>query len=460
VNLNILRPLIEILPEVREPDITPKLKKRLIWTGVALTVFLVLGVIRPIGAAIAEQGEFLESLQLITASELGTLATLGIGPIVMASIILQLLIGADIINMDMSDPSQKSLFQGTQKLLAIVFCFFEAGVYVISGFIPATGGGLTSAILILQLAVGGIMIIYLDEVVSKYGIGSGVGLFIVAGVSSTIMWRLFSWATIPGTGEFIGLIPQIMRGTIMGNIPTEAIFPIIFTAVVFLIAVYVQTMKVEIPLTSSRMRGRGTKYPLKFMYLSVIPVIFVAALFANIQLWGIAMDRMGMPILGEFHDNQPVSGVAYYLQAPHGALGTPADIRATAQDPRTIFQILFYTGGMILGAIVFGKFWAKMSNMTSEDVADQLKGIGLHVPGFRRDKRVIKRVLDRYIPPLITISAAAVAILAVLADLTGAVGTGMGILLLVGILYQIYESLASEEAFRDIPGIDPSKLPT
>ncbi len=460
MNLQSLQPLIEILPEVKEPDVTPKLKKRLIWTGLALVIFLTLAVVRPVGSAIGEQGEFLESIQLITASELGTLASLGIGPIVMASIILQLLVGADIIQMDMSDPAQKSVFQGTQKLLAIAFCFFEAGVYVISGFIPATGGALGSGALVLQLAAGGIIIIFLDEVVSKYGIGSGVGLFIVAGVSSTIMWRSLSWATIPGTDEFIGLIPQIMRGTVIGNIPTEALFPLIFTAIIFLIAVYVQTMKVEIPLTSSRMRGRGTKYPLKFMYLSVIPVIFVAALFANIQLWGVALDRMGTPVLGEFQDNEPVSGVAYYLQAPHGALGTPADVRATVQNPRVIMQIIIYSTGMVLGAILFGKFWAKMSNMTSEDVADQLKGIGLHVPGFRRDKRVIKRVLDRYIPPLIVISAAAVALLAVIADLTGAVGTGMGILLLVGILYQMYESLASEEAFRDIPGIDPGQLPT
>jgi len=460
VNLQKLQPLIELLPEVKEPDITPKLKKRLMWTGIALTIFLVLGVMTPIGTAVGEQGEFLQSLQQITASRIGTLASLGIGPIVMSSIILQLLVGADIIQMDMSDPAQKSVFQGTQKLLAIVFCFFESSVYVVSGFIPALGGTLTAGILILQLAVGGIIIIFLDEVVSKYGIGSGVGLFIVAGVSSTIMWRSLSWATIPGTDEFIGLIPQIMRGTIMGDIPTTAIFPLLFTAIIFLIVVYIQTMKVEIPLTSSRMRGRGTKYPLKFMYLSVIPVIFVSALFANIQLWGIALDRMGTPLLGEFHDNEPISGAAYYLQAPHGALGTPDDVRSTVRNPRVIFQIIFYTGGMILGAIVFGKFWAKMSNMTSADVADQLKGIGLHVPGFRRDKRVIKRVLDRYIPPLIVISSAAVAILAVLADLTGAVGTGTGILLLVGILYQMYESLASEEAFKDIPGIDPSQLPT
>lgn len=459
MSLQKLAPLIRALPEVKEPEVTPKLKKKLMWVGIAITIYLIFTVITPVGIATGEQVEFLSSLQLITASELGTLATLGIGPIVMASIILQLLMGADIIKMDMSDPTQKSIFQGTQKLLAIGFCFFEAGVYVLSGFIPATGGGLTMAIVILQLAAGGIMIVYLDEVVSKYGIGSGVGLFIVTGVSATIIWRTFSWVTRAGTDQFIGLVPQILRGITVGNIPSSAIFPLIFTAAIFLIAVYAQTTKVEIPLTFGKIRGRGAKYPLKFMYLSVIPVIFVSALFANIQLWGIALERVGTPVLGEFQDGQPISGVAYYLQAPTGALGTPDQISATLGNTRRILQIIIYTTGMTLGAIIFGKFWAKMSNMTSADVAEQLKNTGLHVPGFRRDKRVIKRVLDRYIPSLIILGSASVGLLAALADLTGAVGSGMGILLTVGILYQMYEELASEEAFQSIPGVSGSNLP-
>ncbi len=455
LSLQALNPIIDLLPEVREPEVKLSLKKKLIWVGIALTIFLVLSVIVPIGIQAADQGQFLESLQQITASNIGTMATLGIGPIVMASIILQLLMGADIIKLDMTDPSQKALFQGTQKLVAIIFCFFEAGVYVVSGFLP-TAGGLMALFVILQVAIGGIIIIYLDEVVSKYGVGSGVGLFIVAGVSSTIIWRMFSWVTVPGTDQFIGLVPQIMKGVVVGNIPHTALFPVIFTVAIFLICVYAQTMKVEIPLTWGRIRGTGAKYPLKFMYLSVIPVIFVAALLANVQLWGIAMHRVGYPLLGEFENNQPVSGVAYYIQSPVGALGTPGQASATIRDPRKIAQIGIYTSVMAFGAILFGKFWAKMSNMGSEDVAEQLKNTGLHVPGFRRDKRVIKKVLDRYIPPLIVLGSAFIGILAALADLTGAIGSGIGILLAVGILYQLYEELASEEAFQSIPGLSLS----
>jgi preprotein translocase subunit SecY len=41
----------------------------------------------------------------------------------------------------------------------------------------------------------------------------------------------------------------------------------------------------------------------------------------------------------------------------------------------------------------------------------------------------------------------------VLADLTGALGTGTGILLTVGIVYRMYEELAAEQAFEMMPGL-------
>jgi preprotein translocase subunit SecY len=448
--LEFLKPIIGILPEVETPKEKPALKQRLIWTGIGLLIFALLGVIAPVGLGQqTAQSGFLSNLQLIMASKIGTLATLGIGPIVMASIILQLLVGAKIIDMDLHDPEQKKVFQGTQKLLAIAFCLFEATIYVMSGFVPASN----VALVIAQLAAGAIILLYLDEVVSKYGIGSGVGLFIAAGVSFTIIWQAFSWVTSPGTSSFIGLVPQLLEGIITGDVPETAIYPLIFTVVVFLLVVYAESIKLEIPLTFGQVRGAGAKYPLKFFYVSNIPVILAAALFANIQLWGVAMEGMGFPLLGHFEQNQPVSGIAYYLRAPYGALATPTNIGITLGSLDKILNIALYSGVLILFCIVFGKFWVSMSGMDAKSVAGQLQNVGLHVPGFRRDPRVIEMVLERYIPMITIIGAAAVGALAVLADLTGALGTGTGILLTVGILYRMYEELASQQAFEMMPAL-------
>lgn len=449
--LGFLRPIINILPEVEVPKVKPNLKTRLMWTAFALFVFAIMGVITPIGTAPAQQSGFLSQLQLITASEIGTLATLGIGPIVMASIILQLLAGAQILKMDLTNPEEKQFFQGLQKLVALLFCLIEASIFVFSGFVPASPGFFTSLMLVGQIALGGILLIFLDEIVSKYGIGSGVGLFIAAGVSFTIIWRAFSWVAAAGTGTYVGLIPQIFQGLITGDIPETAIFPLIFTVLVFLLAVYAESMKIEIPLTFGRIRGYGARYPLKFFYVSNIPVILAAALFANVQLWGIALQGMGLPILGTFSQNRPVSGIAYYLKAPYGALSTPTNVGLTLGSFDAILNIVVYSAAMVIFAVIFGKFWVQMSNMSAKDVAKQLQQVGLHVPGFRRDPRVIEMVLDRYIPYITVLGSAAVALLAVVADLTGALGTGTGILLTVGILYRMYEELAAQEAFEAMP---------
>lgn len=452
MDLRIFKPFIELLPEVEIPKVKPKLKKRLMWTAFALLIFAILGVIAPIGIAPVDQSGFLDNLQLITASKIGTLATLGIGPIVMASIILQLLAGAGIIKVDMTDPEQKKLFQGLQKLVALAFCFFEATIFVMSGFVPASPGFFNLIFLILQLAFGAIVLMYLDEIVSKYGIGSGVGLFIAAGVSFTIIWRAFSWV-VPAGGVFVGLVPQLFQGVMIGNIPETAIFPLIFTVLVFLLVVYAESMKIEIPLTFGRIRGYGARYPLKFFYVSNIPVILAAALFANLQLWGMAFQGMDFPILGTFVDNQPVSGAAYYLKAPYGALSTPTNVGITLSSFDAILNIIFYSIAMVVFCVIFGKFWVEMSGMGSKNVAKQLQQVGLHVPGFRRDERVMERVLDRYIPMITILGSITVGLLAVFADLTGALGTGTGILLTVGILYRMYEELAAEQAFEAMPGL-------
>ncbi|MEM4222006.1 MAG: preprotein translocase subunit SecY, partial [archaeon] len=358
-------------------------------------------------------------------------------------------VGAQIIKIDLKDPEQRRNFQSLQKLLALILCFFEAGVYVLSGFIPANPG--LELFAILQLAFGGIIIMYLDEVVSKYGIGSGVGLFIAAGVSFTIIWQSFAWVTAPGTGTYIGLVPQILQGIFSGEIPESAIFPLLFTIIVFLIVVFAESMKIEIPVTFGRIRGFGTRYPLKFFYVSNIPVILAAALFANIQLFGVVLQNFGFPILGHFVNNQAVDGIAYYLRTPYGVLSTPSHIAISLSSLNIILNIIVFSAAMIISCVMFGMFWVQIANMDAKSIAQQLQNIGLQIPGFRRDPRVIEEVLERYIPYVTILGSAAVGLLAVFADLTGALGTGTGILLTVGILYRFYEELAAEQIFETMP---------
>ena len=177
----ILQPIFSLLPQVRSPTYRVPFKEKLKWTGVILILYFILSQVALFGLSATAVDQF-ASLRAVLAGSFGSIITLGIGPIVSASIILQLLVGGKIINLDLSKPEDKAFFQGTQKLLAIIFTLFEAAVLVLTGALPASSPDLLW-ILILQITIGGILIIFLDEVVSKWGFGSGVGLFIAAGVS-------------------------------------------------------------------------------------------------------------------------------------------------------------------------------------------------------------------------------------------------------------------------------------
>ena len=69
------------------------------------------------------------------------------------------------------------------------------------------------------------------------------------------------------------------------------------------------------------------------------------------------------------------------------------------------------------------------------------------MPGFRKDPRVLERLLDRYVMPLTVMGGLAVGILAALADLLGALTSGTGLLLAVMIIYRTYEDLAREQVY-------------
>jgi len=94
-----------------------------------------------------------------------------------------------------------------------------------------------------------------------------------------------------------------------------------------------------------------------------------------------------------------------------------------------------------------------LTQMGPEAVAKKLERSGMQIPGFRKDPRVLRKVLSRYIPQVTVMGGAAVGIVAVFADFTGALGTGTGILLTVGIVYRLYEELMKEQMGEMFPAL-------
>jgi len=453
--------LAKFLPEVRKPTqqrvpFNTKLK----WTLIMLVSYFVLSLVPLFGLGEQALQQF-ESLSVILGASFGSLVSLGIGPIVTASIILQVLVGADILKLDIHSPDGKKKFQALQKVFAVVFVIVEGAIYVYLGglspapyYDPASNQFVTYAIegavalsafqigllrflLFLQVCLGGFLIILMDEVVSKWGFGSGISLFIVAGVGKSMFIGAFSWIKIDGV-HFSGAIPGIFQALYLGepSVLLEQLSRIFFTVVVFMLAVYLQAMKIEIPLSPGRVRGYAVRWPLNFIYTSNIPVILTATLLNNISMFVgfIATNPMVVNNMQMFF-----SGPSVITSLINGSFTTAM-----------LGAMLGYAGLMVGGAILFSIFWVKTSGMDPASQAEQIINSGLQIPGFRRDKKILERMLSKYIWPLTVLGGASVGLLAALADMTNALSRGTGILLSVMIIYRLYEDIKRDHAM-DMP---------
>ncbi len=482
-----LAPLLNRLPAVKRPEGHVHFKKKLGWTLGILVLYFTLANI-PLFGLDKNSIDLFEQYRAFFAGASGSLMVLGIGPIVMASIVLQLLVGAGVIKMDLSDPHQQAIFQGLQKLLVFVMIVFEALPQILGGYMrPDEGlaamlgvpGSYITILLFIQICIGGILILYMDEIVSKWGIGSGVGLFIIAGVSQQIVTGIFNWKA-DNTGLPIGLIPKwiylagpsspisgldyIMRPEgIQYLLVQGGILALVSTVVIYLMVVYVESTRIEIPLAHAAVRGARGRFPVKLIYASVLPMILVRALQANIQMMGLILSSKGITVLGEFgKDGTPINGIMYYLapiNSPSGWIPSLVSSHFTSigATPPVVWQIVLHvlTDAFMLigGGIVFALFWIETTGMGAKNVAEKIQKSGMQIPGYRRSSGTLEKVMQRYIPKVTVIGGAFIGILTLIASLMGTLGGagGTGLLLTVSIMYRLYEDIASQQMMEMHP---------
>ncbi|MDD5417355.1 MAG: preprotein translocase subunit SecY [Candidatus Nanoarchaeia archaeon] len=449
--------LLDYLPEINSPKKKLDFKTKFVWTALGISIYFVLSMVPLYGLSPTFKSQF-ETLAVLLAANTGSLITLGIGPIVTGSIIIQLLMGADIIKIDTNSREGKRKYQSIQKLFSIAFILFENIIYVYSGALPAAcvdslncpaGMNLftNNMLIAVQLIIGGFILMALDELMSKWGFMSGISLFIAAGVARRIFISLFSPRADPYSafGFKVGQVFKIF-GLIQTGYPADAamaLIPVVATIAVFAVSIYLQSIKVEIPLSFGRVRGFGIRWPLSFIYTSNIPVILVSAFIASLQFAGVMFDNMGFPLLGHFEtingQQTAVSGLVKYVRAPN--------IRdmIVAPNMEQLYSLLTYTAFMLIGAVIFSVLWINVGGQDAKTVAEQITSSGLFIPGFRSDPRIIERILKRYIMPLTIMGGLSVGIIAVIADIFGAFGHGTGILLTVMIVYKLYEAMKQHD---------------
>ncbi|RLF08015.1 MAG: preprotein translocase subunit SecY [Thermoprotei archaeon] len=437
---SLIESIANFVPRVQRPVRKVSFGERLLWTAIVLTIFLIMGQI-PLYGIPRESPSFQQTIfNIIFAARRGTLLELGIGPIVTAGLIMQILAGTGLLRLDLTNPRDRALFTSAQKVLTIFVTAVQAAGSALA--YRLVGSPLTPLVVFIQLFAATMILMLLDEMIDKgWGIGSGISLFIAAGVAQHVFWFCFS--PVPARedggplGVFTALVSYAMSGKDVWSIilgspqyPWLPTFTGFIAMIVMLVAIiYLESMRVEVPIVYAKYGGFRAKTPLKFLYVSNIPVIFFGVIAANLQM------------LARITGNPFIIGVSSVFTPPMGLL------HAIQNPLHTIAYVLLLCATCALLALA----WVEASGMSARSQAEQIVKSGLQIPGFRSAPSVIEQYLARYIYTLTWVSGIIVALIAAFGDIFGVLGGGIGILLMVGILYQYYQVLAQEKALEMYP---------
>jgi preprotein translocase subunit SecY len=322
-----------------------------------------------------------------------TIIAIGIVPIILGVELLQILLRFNIIRLDLGKREDRLFFYGIQKIFIVVIAFFEAFA-VLFGFHLA--GSLTGAIFLMSLLIFGVIALtYMDEIVVKWGIGSGLGLFISISVIKWITLRLFNVGT-DINDKFLGIIPNFLDLYVnRGVFDLDLIFPVITTAVIFALIYFGFKRDTEFKVSSGEISG---KYSMKFFYTSTLAV---------------------------------TSGLIWYLGLQElDGIFKPAEIYKIFD-----LSILLYLVTVLILVLIYSVVVGYVSTWI----------FGLNILYLNRSQKVDLKIdeekLGKKITKMVIISSLAVGILSLFGDLFGIILEFGGALIMVGYLFRCQEEI-------------------
>ena len=452
----LIEPIANYIPYVPKPTIPIKSNEKLIWTGMVLFIYLIYSQIPLYGIYKTRDADPLHYMRVILASSRGTLSELGISPIITSSFLLGIMKALRFLSFDPNVKEDKIRFEQTMKFVAIVITFGQAIAYVVGGMYGPVNliGYFNSVLLIAQLVIGGIIIIILDEVLSqKYGLISGISLFVATNICENFMWKCFSPFTITNQRgiEYEGAIIAFFHFLITKKNKYQAISLAFFrqsapnlsqvlaTLLIILLVIYLWKFKIEIKLSNKKMPGTSFSQPIKLFYSSTTPVIVMNTFISNIStfsqiLYQKYQHNLLIKLLGTWAtingEQVATGGIAYFVTPPK-------NFYDFVTHPLKSFVYVF----LIL--YVSGLFTETMVNITGKGASDMARGLkheGFFIEGIKENEESIYKKLNKIIPTVSFLSGMLIAALQILADLIGAIGSGTGILLLVSTILEVHEN--------------------
>lgn len=460
--LNIFKPFLGLLPEMTRPTKEVPLRQRAMWTGVALFIFLVCCQVPLYGIKPSKTSDPFYWMRVVLASNKGTLMELGVSPIVTASLIMELLAGIKVIDVDQSNKEARSLFEGTQKIAALGMAFVEAVAYVSSGSYGDVSsiGFFNCSFIVAQLMAATVICILLEELLQKgWGIGSATSLFIATNICESILWKAMSPTTLnTGRGtEFEGALVAFAHLLITRSDKVRAlkeafyrpqlpnVINLLSTLLVFTVVIFLQGFRVQLKLRPNQY-GEKT-YDIKLFYTSNMPIILQTALISNFKFFSqilhkrfsnnIFVNLFGRWEARDYAQSEqmiPVGGLAHLITAP-------SSFAEIISDP---LHAIFYITFVLATCALFSKLWISINHTTARDEAKKLTEKGQFLITSRENEDDTYLALNRYIPTAAAFGGLCIGALTIFADFLGAIGSGTGILLAVTTIYSYYELLPQE----------------
>uniref|UniRef100_A0A0A9EGM5 Pco109407 n=1 Tax=Arundo donax TaxID=35708 RepID=A0A0A9EGM5_ARUDO len=462
-NWSKLHAFLGFFPEVQPADQLLPHRQKVIYTTISLFIFLAASQLPLYGIQLQSdtRPDPLYWGRLFFASNSNTIFTLGIGPILLSEIMMQILVASKSINVDSNAPEAHTFMNRAQKLIGMLITILGAVTYVLDRAAVGKFGTGNAVLILLQIFLSGIVVIYLDDVLKKgYGLLSSISLFTATNICGNVLWKAFSPMVFiyhEHGAEFEGAVPAwvhlLITRTDKLSATREAFYRqnlpnvinLLATCLFVLIAIFFQGLSILLPVRKHDIPGLQVNCLIKISNIFHGPIILHRLLVLNLYVISklLYMKYGGnklVNLLGtwngsnHFEQSFPVGGIVYYLTATP----TLADLH---RNPfHTFIYVIFVLGACAL----LSEFWLRVcaSSKRFRDrliVLNEEQSVMLaqpdSIPWNEFGSHVVKAA---------RFGGFCLGALIILGDLISVLGSGSGIMLAVTALYPYFEGRAGE----------------
>jgi len=382
------------------------------------------GVDRAALASFFANNQFFGLLNIFSGGGLSSLSIvmLGVGPYITASIIMQLgtIIFPQVKQAYFEEgEAGRAKFIEWSRLLTIPIAILQGigFLFLLEGQgVIAHLGTLALVANIALVAAGSLLLMWLGELVTEFGIGNGVSLIILAGIL----------ASVPAS------ISQSLFAASVANIPSYLAFTLLALAMIYAVVV-VSDAERSIPIAYARAvrgaavsQGAATYLPIRLLQAGVIPIIFALSL--------LLLPQMALSMLGAFNISFAASAALWYA----GFLANPWQ----------------YGAVYFLLVVLFTYFYTAVT-FEPHRVAENLQKTGAFVPGVRPGRETeeyIGKVVNRVTLPgaaFLGLLAVSPSIIQGLTGVTTLVLGGTALLIAVQVALDLAHKIDAQVSLRE-----------